>query len=61
MGSYVPEGCVCATCGDADPNDLSKDPSYEEGPWYCGRCWDAWERDDPLASVWSTLMFGVPL
>ena len=55
-GSYVPEGTVCAACRGAD--DLSKDPSDEDGAWYCQSCWDAWERDDPLAAVWSMVMFG---
>ena len=58
-GSYVPDGTLCTTCGGAD--DLSKDPSDVDGAWYCQHCWDAWERDDPLASVWSTVLFGVPL
>ena len=56
-GSYVPDSTVCASCGEVD--ELSKDPS--DGTWYCQRCWDEWERDDPLASVWSTVLFGVPL
>lgn len=55
-GSYVPDGTACAACGGAD--DLSKDPSDEDGAWYCQPCWDAWERDDPLAAVWSMVMFG---
>jgi hypothetical protein len=58
-GEYVPDGVVCASCGGS--RELSKDPSDESGAWYCQRCWDEWERDDPLASVWSTVLFGVPL
>lgn len=41
------QATACASCGDAD--DLRKDA--HDGAWYCKRCWDEWEQDDPLEGV----------
>ena len=51
---HVLDGTVCASC-DSAHGLLSKDPSDADGAWYCQRCWDEWERDDPLAAVWPVL------
>ena len=52
---------VCDTCGDT--RDLGQGRTWyqdgEGGAWHCQRCWDAWERDDPLASAWSTVTSAV--
>lgn len=50
----VPDGTTCASCGGT--RGLGKDPS-DPDTWYCQRCWDEWQRTDPLAAVWTT-MFG---
>jgi len=50
-GGHVPDGTVCTSCGAT--HRVRKDPS--DGTWFCQRCWNEWERDDPLAAVWSAM------